>query len=365
MKIDRKLFGTIAGREGHPNTDVPRFCLTNRSGASIGVSAYGATLLEVIVPDRGGKLANVNLVFPSLQNYLTKHPYFGATVGRYANRIGGAAFTIDGETFSLDKNHGNHTLHGGNATNFTHQLWQCETSQDDDAAEIRLSMTSPSGQNGFPGTVDVTCVYRWNDANELTIAYSGRTDAATHLSMTNHSYFNLGGVSADGNDVSAGGNGNIKQVLDHVLTMPSSEILTVDDELIPHGGTTPVDGTPFDFRTPRRIGDRIDELPATKGYDHCYVVPGNLGELRPAASVVDPASGRTLQCETTLPGNQLYIGNNLKGDRASGGYRPYDAFCLETQMYPNSPNVDSFPSTLIRPGQTMSAQTVYRFGVAE
>lgn len=349
MKIDRNLFGTIADVQRDQSIEVYRYRLTNGSGASIDVCQYGATLLEVIVPDRNGNLANVNLVFETLERYLPKHPYFGATVGRYANRIAGAKLLIDGETFPLTNNHGQHTLHGGNVGNFTHQVWRAETDQDDDWASVTFHLTSPAGDNGFPGTVDVTCCYRWNDAGELSIQYTGRTDAPTHLSMTNHSYWNLGGVGSG-------------KVYDHLLTMPSTEILTVDDELIPHGGTTPVADTAFDFRKPQRIGQRIDELPATKGYDHCYVVPGTVGELRAAAHVIDPASGRTLEVQTTLPGNQLYIANNLRGDDSSGGHLPHEAFCLETQMFPNSPHVESFPTTLIRPGETMTARTIYRFG---
>lgn len=332
-------------------TEVRRFTLTNSAGMSVGLSQFGATLLEVNVPDRDGQMANVNVCFDNLDRYVAGHPYFGASVGRYANRIENATFQIDGQTYELSKNHGDHILHGG-AKNFAFQVWDATTRQDDDSASVEFRLTSPDGENGFPGTVTATAVYTLGQSGDLTIEFTGTTDKATHLSLTNHSYFNLGGVGTG-------------KVLDHIATIPAAEMLAVDDDLIPHGGMTPVESTPFDFRSPTEIGSRIDQLPETGGYDHCYVVPGTAGQLRHAAKVVDPDSGRTMTVETTLPGMQFYTANHLSGDASSAGLSPHDAFCVECQMFPNSPNVPSFPSTLINPGQTFTAKTIHRFGIEQ
>ena len=348
LRIDESEFGKLDdGRV------VKRFTLRGPGESSVELSAYGATLMAVRVPDAKGEIANVNIAFDTLDRYVAGHPYFGATVGRYANRIGGASFKIDDQTYELAKNHGDHILHGGPG-NFAYQLWDAEsaTGSDDsgDYAEVTFTLQSPDGENGFPGNVHASCRYRWDENHRLTIKFTATTDAATHLSLTNHSYLNLGGV----------GSGSVR---DHELTIESDQTLAVDDDLIPGGDFEAVEGTVFDFRQPRTLGRSIDELPATKGYDHCFVVRGDVGSLRPAAKAVDPRSGRTLTVMTTLPGVQLYTANHLGGSDANAGQSQHDAFCLETQMYPNSPNVPSFPSTLVRPGETMSATTVYQFGV--
>ncbi len=326
---------------------VTKFTLTNSHGNSVAVMNFGATLLEVIVPDREGNLANVNWCFDHLQPYLDGHPYFGSTVGRFCNRIGNATFTIDGKQFPLTVNHGKHQLHGGKV-NFAYQFWDAESYQDDDQIGVRLTLTSPDGHEGFPGTVKVTTDYRWNDKNELTIAFSATTDAPTHVNLTNHSYWNLGGVGSGG-------------AMDHVATIHADQLLDVDDDLIPTGKFNDVQGTVFDFRSATALGDRIDQLPATKGYDHCYVVKGEFGKLRPAARVFDPKSGRVLELETTQCGMQLYTANHLPGNEKSAGAGGHDAFCVETQHYPDAPNRPEFPSTLLRPGETLQEKTVHRF----
>ena len=342
MTLTSKAFGKT--RDGQ---DVTRFTLTNSQGYSVSVMNWGATLLDVNVPDRDGKIANVNLCFDSLENYLDGHPYFGSTVGRFCNRIGGASFVIDGETYSLTVNHGKHILHGGKK-NFTYQFWDAQPIEHDEEIGVRFTLVSPDGQEGFPGTVTATTEYTWNDRNELVIRFKATTDAPTHVNLTNHSYWNLGGA----------GSGS---ALDHVALIHADQSLDVDDDLIPTGKLNDVQGTALDFRSPTPLGERIDQLPATKGYDHCYVVRGSVGHLRPAARVVDPDSGRVLEIETTQPGMQLYTANHLPGNEKSGGHDGHEAFCLETQHYPNAPNVESFPSTLIRPGETMCAETVHRF----
>lgn len=344
MKIESKPFGTTAsGRE------VLRFTLINLHGYSVSAMNWGATLLDVNVPDRDGKLANVNLSFDSLEPYLSRHPYFGSTVGRFCNRIENGKFTIDGKQYQVTTNAGKHHIHGGNV-NFTHQFWEGQPYEADGMIGVRFTLTSPDGQEGFPGTLTATVDYSWNEQNELKIAFTATTDAPTHVNLTNHSYWNLAGA----------GSGS---AMDHIATIYADQSLDVDADLIPTGKLNDVDGTVLDFRTPTSFGQRLDQLTATNGYDHCYVVRGEIGTLRPAARVVDPKSGRTLEIETTQPGMQLYTANHLPGNERSGGYGGHEAFCLETQHYPNAPNRDSFPSTLLRPGERLSEVTIHRFGV--
>lgn len=342
MKIETAPFGSVGDQP------ITRYTLINSKGHRVSVMNFGATLLEVEVPDRDGNLANVNLCFDALQPYVDGNPYFGSSVGRFCNRIGNAKFTIDGTEYPLVVNHGKHQLHGGKQ-NFSYLVWSGETFQSETAVGVRFRLTSPDGDNGYPGTVEAIAEYSWNDADELTIVYSATTDKPTHVNLTNHSYWNLSGA----------GTGTAK---DHLATIHSDEFLDVDDDLIPTGKINSVEGTPLDFRSPTPLGERIDQLPATKGYDHCYVVPGQIGTLRKAALVYDPDSGRTLEIETTQPGMQLYTANHLGGGPATAGNGSHDAFCLETQHYPDAPNKPSFPSTLLKPGETMSETTIHRFG---
>jgi aldose 1-epimerase len=307
---------------------------------------WGASLLEVNVPDRDGKIANVNCVFEKLEPYLNKHPYFGSSVGRFANRIANAKFSIEGNEYSLTVNHKQHQLHGGKQ-NFAFQNWSGEVTGD---SSVKFSLKSPDGHEGYPGNVDVTAEYAWNDQNELLITYTATSDALTHVNLTNHSYWNLGGI----------GSGSM---LNHILMLHADQVLDVDGDLIPTGRMNSVEGTPFDFRTPTAIGDRNGELPATKGYDHCLIVRGEAGELRSCAHVVDPDSGRVMEVETTQPGVQVYAAGNLPGGEKSAGNGPHDAFCLETQHYPDTPNHPSFPSTLVGPGDVLKEVTLHRFGV--
>ncbi len=342
MPIATAPFGTTPdGKE------VTKFTLTNSNGHSVSVMNWGATLLEVIVPDREGKLANVNLCFDSLEPYLGSHPYFGSTVGRFCNRIDRGKFSIDGVDYQVTVNAGKHTLHGGKK-NFTFQFWDAATYETDGELGVRFHLTSPDGQEGFPGTVQAQVDYRWNDKDELSIDFTAKTDAPTHINLTNHSYWNLAGA----------GSGT---AMDHVAVIQADQTLDVDEDLIPTGELNDVTGTVFDFREATSFGERVDTLPATKGYDHCYVVRGTPGELRPAARIVDPKSGRVLEIETTQPGMQLYTANHLAGKANSAGAASHDAFCLETQHYPNAPNRPSFPTTLVRPGQTLRETTVHRF----
>ncbi|MEO1617629.1 MAG: aldose epimerase family protein, partial [Planctomycetota bacterium] len=219
-----------------------------------------------------------------------------------------------------------------------------------DHVGVRMTLTSPDGDNGFPGEVKATAEYLWNDSDELIVIYSATTDQATHVNLTNHSYWHLGGV----------GSGTARK---HVVHLQADEVLDVDEDLIPTGKLNSLEGSPLDFRSPTEIDTHVDELPATKGFDHCFVVRGDVGTLRPAAKVVDPASGRTLEIETTQPGIQLYTGNHLGGTDATAGAGQHDAFCLETQHFPDAPNKPEFLSTLLRAGETMRETTVHRFGI--
>lgn len=344
MKIETKPFGkTNDGRE------VTCYTLTNSQGHHVSVMNWGATLLDVMVPDREGKLANVNLSFDKLEPYLEGHPYFGSTVGRFCNRIEEGKFTIDGREYQVTVNAGKHHLHGGKA-NFSYQYWEAEPVELEDAVGVRFSLVSPDGHEGYPGTVKASVLYSWNDADELRVEFTATTDAPTHVNLTNHSYWNLGGA----------GSGS---AMDHVATIYADQWLDVDESLIPTGQLNQVDGTVLDFRQPTPFGDRVDELTGTKGYDHCYVVRGQAGTLRPAAKVVDPKTGRVLEIETTQPGMQLYTANHLPGNERSNGYGGHEAFCLETQHYPNAPNRPAFPTTLLKPGETLSEVTIHRFGV--
>ncbi len=343
MQIKTDPFGTTPDGD-----EVTRFTLVNSSGHSVQVMNWGATLMDVNVPDRDGKVANVNLGFDSLPPYLSGHPYFGSTVGRFCNRIENGKFSIDGVDYQITTNLGKHTLHGGK-TNFTYQFWDAKTIEQKDHVGVTFTLRDPDGREGFPGNVDAVVTYKWNDADELTIEFVATTDKATHLNLTNHSYWNLAGA----------GSGT---AMDHVAVIMADQILDVDDDLIPTGKLNDVGGTVFDFRQPTTFGKRVDQLPATKGYDHCYVVRGDAGTLRMAAKVTDPASGRTLEIETTQPGMQLYTANHLPGNEKSAGASGHDAFCLETQHFPNAPNRPSFVTTLVQPGETLRETTVHRFG---
>ncbi|SMP61865.1 aldose 1-epimerase [Neorhodopirellula lusitana] len=328
---------------------VEKITLTNRHGNRVTVMNWGASLLEVEVPDRDGNLANVNLVFDSIDRYLKPHPGFGSSIGRFCNRIGHAKFEVDGVEYNVTKNHGEHCLHGGD-NNFSHKLWGTELLADDaeKGQGVRYTLVSPDGDEGFPGEITVTTEYRWNDANELVIEYGATTSAPTHVNLTNHAYWNLGGVGSG-------------PALNHVAVIHASEILDVDEDLIPTGKIGSVKDTPFDFLTAETFAKRIDQLPETKGYDHCYVVDGPAGMLRKAARVADPSTGRVLEIESTQPAMQLYTANHLSGDEHTAGHAGHDAFCLETQHHPNAPNRPGFPSTLLRPSGAFRETTVHRF----
>ncbi len=339
MSVARAPFGKTPD-----GTAVDLFTLTNTAGNVVTLTNYGAILVSVEVPDRQGKKANVNLGFSNLAGYLGGHPHFGSTIGRFANRIAAGKFTLEGETYTLAVNNGPNHLHGGKI-GFDKQVWQAEEIQNDAEIGVRFKLVSPDGQEGYPGNLSVIAEYTWNNANELKSTFRATTDQATVINLTNHAYWNLAGA----------GHGN---VLEHTLQLHCDQYLAVDDTLIPTGKIESVEGTPLDFRRRHAIGDKIAELPATKGYDHCYVVNGPAGTLRSCGKATDPHSGRSMEVLTTQPGVQLYTANHL-GDP----WGAHGAFCLETQHYPDSPNRPEFPTTRLNPGEQFEEITVNRFTV--
>jgi len=343
---------------------VDQFVLAN-GYVEVVAMTYGAILVSIRTPDRHGRVADVSLGFDTLDDYRTRNRYFGAVVGRYGNRIAGGRLTLDGRVVQLAANKGGHHLHGG-VKGFDKVVWTGERIDRDGDVGVALRYKSTDGEESYPGTLHASVTYTLTPRNELVIEYAAVSDAPTIVNLTNHSYFNLSGEGSD-------------DVLRHEVTIDADSYTPVDATMIPTGEIAPVAGTPFDFRTPVAIGARIDsddpQLRVAGGYDHNFVLNGyragagtadDPGALHRCARVVDPASGRTLQVDTTEPGVQFYTGNKLAGDTGKSGH-PYgarSAFCLETQHYPDSPNHPNFPSTILRPGQQYRSRTVFVFGVA-
>jgi aldose 1-epimerase len=353
IPAEAEPFGALAD-----GTEVHRHTLDNGRGLVVRVLTYGGILQTIQVPDRDGRPANVALGFTDLDSYVRDNtPYFGALIGRYANRIAGGRFTLDGRAYALPVNNPPNSLHGG-TEGFDKRVWTATGGQD--AAALELAYTSPDGEMGYPGTLSVRARYRLSPDNELRIDYRATTDAPTHVNLTNHSYFNLAGEAA----------GTIEG---HQLQLHAGHYTPTDATNIPTGEIAPVAGTPFDFTSPHLVGERIGEddqqLQYGLGYDHNFVLdrpPGTDGTLVPAARVADPASGRVLEVLTTEPGVQFYSGNQLDGTLVGSGgtaYRPRAGLALETQHYPDTPNQPEFPSTVVRPGQVYQSATVYRFSV--
>ncbi|WP_046501808.1 aldose epimerase family protein [Streptomyces odonnellii] len=310
-------------------TPVDRWTL-ERAGTRVDLLTYGGVVQSVEIPGRDGTTANVALGFADVAGYLgSRGPYFGALVGRYANRIAGASFTLDGRTHRLVPNDGPNTLHGGER-GFDRRVWDAEQAGDHG---VRLSRTSPDGEEGFPGRLEVSATYALEPDGALTISYRAVTDAPTPVNLTNHTYWNLGGA----------GSGTAAA---HELRIAAGRITPVDAAALPTGELVPVDGTRFDFRKPRPVGI---------GYDHNFVLDGD----DPAAELYDPVSGRVLTVTTTEPGLQLYTGDHFDGRP----YGPGDGIALETQHFPDSPNRPAFPDTVLRPGEVFRSATTYRFGV--
>ena len=338
------------------STPVEVYTLVNAHGIRARILTYGGIIQTLETPDRAGKLDDVVLGFDDMPGYVKSSPYFGAIVGRYGNRIARGRFTLDGKTYTLAINNGPNALHGG-IKGFDKVVWTAKPFKSDSGVGIVLTHTSPDGDEGYPGTLHAKVTYTLTDANELAIDYEATTDKATPVNLTNHTYWNLAGD----------GKGDI---LGHVLTLESSAIVPVDSTLIPTGKLMPVAGTPFDFRTPTPIGARIEaaneQIRYGKGYDHTWVLDGaRQNGLAHAAHLSEPTTGRTLDIYTTEPGVQFYLGNFLDGTAVGKHghvYKFRNGLALETHHYPDSPNQPSFPSTILRPGQTYRSRTVYQFG---
>jgi aldose 1-epimerase len=348
--ITQKPYGKLPD-----STPVEEYTLTNRNGVTMKVITLGGIVTELHVPDKDGKLADVCLGCSNLEEYLEGHPFFGAIAGRVANRIAKGKFTLDGKEYTLATNNGPNHLHGGKV-GFDKRVWKAEASDLGDRKALVLKYTSKDGEEGYPGTVDATITYVLNDSNEWQIEYKATTDKATPINLTQHAYFNLGGHDSG-------------TILDHSMKIEADYYTPTDETLIPTGKIDPVEGTPFDFRSPTPIGKNIEMIKATpRGYDLNYVLRGEAGKLRPAAEVSEPKSGRIMKVSTTEPGVQFYSGNFLDGkQKGKGGvkYKQYAGFCLETQHYPDSINHKEFPSVVLEPGKTYTHTTVYAFGTAK
>lgn len=345
-------FGTTA--EGQA---VSIYTLSNAKGMEVKIINYGAIVQSLKVPDRDGKPADVVLGFDTLDGYAAEHPYFGAIVGRYGNRIAKGRFTLDGKEYTLATNNPPNALHGG-LMGFDKQVWTATPLEDGGAPGLRLQLVSPDGDQGYPGTLTATVTYRLTDDNGLEIHYEASTDAPTVLNITNHSYFNLNGA----------GNGDI---LGHEVMINADRFTPVDETLIPTGELRPVAGTPFDFLNPKPLGRDInqddEQIKYGLGYDHNYVLnQKSPGALTLAARVRSLESGRVMEVHTTEPGLQFYSGNFLDGTNKGKGGKVYQhrfGFCMETQHFPDSPNQPEFPPVVLRPGGKYESKTVYTFSV--
>ncbi len=347
MNVEKEVFGHLPD-----GTAIEIFTLKNATGIEARIMTYGATLVSLKLPDREGRFTDVNLGFDSLEGYLGENPYFGCTVGRYANRIGQGRFTLEGKEYELARNDGDNHLHGG-IKGFDKVAWKAEPLEEMDAVGVKFTTISEDDEEGYPGNLACTVVYRLTSADELRINYEADTDKATPINLTNHAYWNLAGQ----------GEGDI---LGHVLETEAERYTAVSAGLIPTGEILPVAGTPLDFTRPHPIGERIGEVEG--GYDHNFVLRSGGGTLALAARVVDPESGRAMEIYTDQPGIQFYSGNFLDGTITGKGGRVYErhfGFCLETQHFPDSPNHPEFPSTILRPGEKYATVTVHKFRIME
>jgi aldose 1-epimerase len=338
--------------EGGQSIDL--YALTNKNGLSAKILTYGATLVELQVPDRLGELNDIVLGFDKLDGYLKNGPYFGVIVGRVANCIARGRFTLDGKEYRLSINDGPHHIHGG-LKGFSKVVWRAEPVPHKDGISLGLSYFSVDGEEGYPGNLSVRVVYVLTEDNELRIDYAAKTDKPTPVNLSNHAYFNLAGAeNAD--------------ILGHELQLLADRFIPVDDALIPTGEIMPVEGTSLDFRTPTAIGARILQIPGNPaGYDHNFILNNNdCGKLAIAARVYAPTTGRVMEVLTTEPGVQFYSSNFLDGSiRGKKGifYRKHHGLCLETQHFPDSVNHTNFPSIILRPGETYTQTTIHRFSV--
>jgi aldose 1-epimerase len=331
------------------NSDVFLYTLKNKAGIVVKITNYGGIITSILVPDKDGKQGDIVLGYDNLKGYLAATPYFGAIVGRYANRIARGTFKLDNKVYKLAINNGNNSLHGG-LKGFDKVVWNGKEINSSTGVGLILTYKSPGGEEGYPGTLEVMVTYLLNDSGELKTTIEARTDEPTPVNLCNHTYFNLGEANTS--------------VLGHRLLINAERYTVVNDELIPTGELRPVKGTPMDFLDYHVIGERIGGVKG--GYDHNYVLDKKENELSLAAVIEDPLSGRKVSILTTQPGVQFYSGNFLDGTiRGKGGkvYKQHYGMCLETQHFPDSPNQPTFPNTILRPGEKFREVTVYKFGV--
>jgi aldose 1-epimerase len=345
MNWNKTSYGKLAD-----DREVDLYTCTNANGLVVKLITYGAIVTSVEVPDRDGKLANITLGFDSLAGYLPRHPYFGATVGRYCNRIAKGKFKLGDKEYTLATNNDLNHLHGGE-NGFDRVLWEAEPVQTESAVGVKFHYVSKDGEEGYPGNLDVTVVYTLTNENELSVEFTATTDQPTPVNLTNHNYWNLSGAGSG-------------KILDHELEIASDQYLAVDDGLIPTGELVDVAGGFLDFTKPQKMGARIQESKLEPlGYDHCFALRSQDGSMAFAARVTDAASGRVMEIQTTQPGLQFYSGNYLDGSEGGGGNKQHEGFCLETQHYPDSPNQPGFPTTILKPGETYQQKTVHKFSV--
>ena len=353
MKIERGDFGKLSD-----GSAVEAFHLTNKNGIYVRVLSFGGIMDRVEAPDRDGVKRNLVCGFDTLERYEAKHPFFGAMVGRFANRISGATFELDGTRYELaandrtglteDEAPKNH-LHGGRL-GFDKRVWDAEPYQRDGAAGVVFTRVSPDGEEGYPGALSVAVRYELDEDNTITIDYEATTDKATPINLTNHGYWNLSGAGSG-------------KIYDHVVSIACPKYLVVDEYSIPTGEIREVAGTPFDFRSPKRIGNDIDQVGI--GFDHCFVRDDPNGRMEPIARVVDPTSGRVLEVRSTKPAIQFYTGNKLNSVKGADGavFDKHGAFCLETQYYPDAVNKPNFPTAVLSPGETYKHTTTHTLAV--
>jgi aldose 1-epimerase len=346
--IDKKPFGiTQAGEQVH------QFILTNSGGSSATLINYGATLTRLLIPDKNNRIGDVVLGFDNLKQFEDESPYFGATVGRVANRIANGLFKVDEQQYAVPINNGPNHLHGG-FKGYDKRIWNGDAAMTTDGPSVRFTLLDPDGSEGYPGNVKVTVIYSLTGDNAIKIQYFAAADRPTPINLTNHAYFNLK-------------DGGASDVLGHVFQANSDFYTPVNETLIPTGAIAPVKGTPFDFTQPKPIGKDIRTTGGNPaGYDHNLVLRSQDGTLAKAADVHEPQSGRRLEVWTTEPGIQFYSGNFLDGSikgRQNAVYNQYHAFCLEAHHYPDSINQPKFPDTLLRPGNVYRQITEYRFSI--
>ena len=346
-RMKKTLFGkTEDGKEAH------LFTLTNKQGAEVSITDFGGTVVSLKVPDRNGKIGDVVLGYDAPKDYELGKAYFGGTIGRYGNRIAHGQFTLDGKAYALATNNGVNSLHGG-VRGFDKVIWQVRPGFSDLGQTLELTYVSHDGEEGYPGTLKVTALYTLTDDNAIRLDYTATSDKDTVLNLTQHTYFNLAGHG---------------DILGHVVYIDADKFTPVDSTLIPTGELKPVEGTPFDFRTPTAVGARIndndEQIKFAGGYDDNWIVNHPMGQLGLDARVTEPTSGRILEVLSTEPGLQFYTGNFLDGTmKGKGGwvYQFRNALTMEPQHYPDSPNHPEFPSTVLHPGETYSNTIIYRF----